>query len=66
MIVSKPKVDPGGLYSLSQAARALEMNRHTVAHYRDEGMIRFRIRRYNKKPVVTGADIIKFWRSTII
>lgn len=63
MIIAKPEVHPTSLYSLTQAAKALHVDRHTLARYAKEGHIKFRRRTTSKRPVTTGAEIIKCWKS---
>lgn len=63
MIISKPNVDPDGLYNQKQTAEALHLNRHTIARYHRDGLIKFRVRRCGKELVTTGSEIIKCWKS---
>ncbi len=63
MTTSKPNVDPEVLYGVTQAARALEIHRTTVRDYAIQGLIKFRIRKAGRRPVTTGAEIIKCWRA---
>ena len=61
MIIDKPIVNPDGLYNQKQAAEALHKDRHTVARYEADGLIKFRVRKAGKVKVTTGAEIIKCW-----
>ena len=61
MIIDKPIVNPDGLYNQQQAAEALHIDRHTVARYEADGLIKFKIRKAGKAKVTTGAEIIKCW-----
>lgn len=63
MIVTKPEVEPDGLYNQGQAAKALHVDRHTVARYANDGLIKFRVRKAGKGLITTGAEIIKCWKS---
>lgn len=63
MIIDKPIVNPDGLYNQKQAAKALRIDRHTVARYEADGLIKFKIRKAGKAKVTTGAEIIKCWSS---
>lgn len=63
MIITKPEVITNGLYSQKQAAEALHVERHTVARYEADGLIKFRVRKAGRGKVTTGADIIKCWQS---
>ena len=62
MIIDKPIVNPDGLYNQKQTAAALHIDRHTVARYEADGIIKFRIRKAGKAKVTTGAGIIKCWQ----
>lgn len=61
MIITRPEVDPKGLYSMTQAAKALHIDRHTVSRYAANGLIKFRVRKAGRQKVTTGAEIIKCW-----
>jgi len=61
MIIDKPIVNLDGLYNQKQAAEALHIDRHTVARYEADGLIKFKIRKAGKAKVTTGAEIIKCW-----
>lgn len=61
MIISKPEVDPKGIYNITQAAKALHIHRRTMARYIAEGLIKFRVRKAGRQKVTTGAEIIKCW-----
>lgn len=66
MIVTKPEVEPNGLYGVSQAARALQVNRHTILRYAEAGLITLHTRKANGRRVVSGKDIIKCWRDVYL
>jgi len=66
MITTRPQVDYKGLYSQAQAARALGVDRHTIARYVKQGYINVRIRRTDKKTVIPGSEILKAWGSTVL
>ena len=61
MRVEKPIVVEDGLYNQKQAAVLLDVDRHTVARYEADGLIKFKIRKAGKAKVTTGAEIIKCW-----
>ena len=63
MIKTRPNVVPDGLYNQRQAADALGVERHTVARYATDGLLKFRVRKAGKQRVTTGAQIIKCWES---
>ena len=60
MITDKPAVNPEGLYSQKQAATALQVERHTVARYEANGLIKFRVRKAGRGKVTTGEEIIRY------
>ena len=68
MISTEPKVNPNGLYQLSEAAKALGVDPSTLsrAAQRAEGPrgIAFRVRKSNGRRVFRGQDIINYWRLT--
>lgn len=66
MIITRPEVVPDGLYSQGQAAKALQVDRHTVARYAEAGLIKFRVRKAGKRLVTTGAEIVKCWKQTYL
>lgn len=63
MITTKPEVMPNGLYSQRQAADALRVERHTIARYEANGLMKFRVRKAGYGKVTTGAEIIRCWQS---
>lgn len=48
MIIAKPDVNPEGFYNLSQAAKALHIDRHTMARYAAQGYIHFKRRKLGR------------------
>lgn len=65
MIITKPEVDPIGLYNQKQTAAALHVCRHTLKRYIEAGAIKPRRRKAGRGVVFSGADIIKCWRTTL-
>lgn len=63
MIITKPEVIVNGLYSQRQAAEALHVERHTIARYEANGLIKFRVRKAGRGKITTGAEIIKCWQT---
>lgn len=63
MITTRPNVVPDGLYNQRQAAVALGVERHTIARYAADGLLKFRVRKAGKQRVTTGAQIVKCWES---
>lgn len=66
MTTSKPKVDPDGLYTPTQAAKALGVCRHTLLRYADAGLIKYKVRKVSGRRIYKGADIIKCWREVYL
>lgn len=54
MITTKPEVEPDGLYNQGQVAKALHVDRHTIARYVNDGLIKFRVRKAGKGLITTG------------
>lgn len=63
MTITRPNVVPDRLYNQRQTAVALGVERHTVARYAADGLLKFRVRKAGKQRVTTGAQIIKCWES---
>lgn len=63
MTITQPEVLPEGRYTQAQAARALQIDRHTVAKYAEEGLMKFRMRKAGRRKVCAGADIIRIWKA---
>jgi len=63
MITTKPDVLPTGLYNQRQAADALRVERHTIARYETDGLLKFRVRKAGRGKVTTGAEIIRCWQN---
>lgn len=63
MITRKPEVDPEGLYNVGQTAKALGIDRHTLARYARQGLIRMWRRKAGGLRVTTGREIIKCWKA---
>lgn len=66
MIITKPEVEPTGLYNKTQAAKALQVSRRTLSRYADAGLIKFRVRKAGGHIITTGAEIIKCWRDVYL
>lgn len=66
MTIERPNVIADGLYNQRQTAEALKVDRHTIARYEADGLIRFNIRKAGKAKVTTGKEIIKCWQGMII
>lgn len=66
MTTTQPEVSLEGLYSQSQVAKALGVDRHTVKRYELAGQIKFKVRKAGGRPVTTGAQIVKCWRGTYL
>lgn len=66
MIITRPNVEPNGLYNQKQAAEELKINRHTLARYEADGLIKFHIRKAGKRKITTGAQIVKCWEAVYL
>lgn len=63
MIITKPEVDPEGIYNIKQAIEALQISRTTFNKWMNNGYVKVRIRKTSGRPVVTGTEIIKCWKT---
>jgi predicted site-specific integrase-resolvase len=61
MTTDKPQVNPEGLYTQAQAARALKIDRHTVKKYAENGIMKFRVRKSDGRIVIKGTQILAAW-----
>lgn len=61
MITTRPQVDYKGNYTQAQAAKALGVDRHTIARYVKLGHLKVKIRRFDQRTVIPGSEILKVW-----
>jgi len=61
MINTKPQVEIDGIYTISQASKALKVDRHTLLRYVEKGLIDTTIRKFDKKRVMKGKAIVSLW-----
>lgn len=66
MIATRPTVEYTGNYTKAQAARALGVDRHTVARYINQGRIKTQVRKIDRKVIIKGSEILKAWCQMII
>lgn len=66
MITTRPQVDYMGNYTQAQAAKALGVDRHTIARYVKLGHLKCKVRRFDKRLVIPGSEILKAWGGMII
>ena len=50
-----------GHYSVTEAAAILGVDRKTIYRYRQNGYMKEKHHRYNKRPFVTGREILKIF-----
>lgn len=59
-------IDPDGRYTVSQAARLLNVHRSTVSRFckkdAKEGGIKFSVNRRNGRKTILGKDLLKWWK----
>jgi hypothetical protein len=51
---------------ISDDAKSLRVERHTIKRYEANNLIRFRVRKAGNQKVTTGTEIIKCWQSMYI
>lgn len=60
MIKNKPDINQDSVYSQSEAARALDIDRHTVARYVRSGELESAKR--GTRNVIKGSAILQLWK----
>lgn len=60
MIKNKPDINQDCVYSQSEAARALDVDRHTVARYVRSGELKSAKR--GTRNVIKGSAILQLWK----
>lgn len=60
MIRNKPDINQDSVYSQSEAARALDVDRHTVARYVRSGELESA--RRGTRNVIKGSAILQLWK----
>lgn len=65
MINEQPDVKPKWRYSISEAARILEVSPTTLYRYIKSGLMKHVVRP-NGKSVITGSEITRFWAGEYI
>lgn len=60
MIKNKPDINKESVYSQSEAARALDIDRHTVARYVRSGELKSAKR--GTRNVIKGSAILQLWK----
>ena len=64
MVNVEPNVAISGRYSVEETAKLLGVHRNSILRYTNEGKLRFGVRRGNSRRYYTGAEILRFWRSS--
>lgn len=60
----KPKVEPTGRYSIADTANHLGVSTRTIQRYIKDKTLKAEYRKANKKPFITGLEIIRAWQAT--
>lgn len=63
MTSEMPNVTPNGRYSVTEAAKVMEVHRNTILRWIEEGKIKFGIRRTNGRKFIEGRTLTGFWKS---
>ncbi len=63
---TRPEVEYKGNYTQTQAAKALGVDRHTIARYVKKGYLKCKVRRFDQKTVIPGSEILKLWGGMMI
>ena len=66
MIPTRPDVEYTGNYTQAQAAKALGIDRHTIARYIKQGRLKSQIRKVDRRVIIKGRDILHIWCQMII
>jgi len=64
MIATPPEVEPVSRYSIADTAIKLGVSKRTIERYIKAGTLKAQYRKANKKPFVTGLEIVKAWQAT--
>lgn len=65
MIYVKPEVELSAMYSLSETALKLQVSPSTIIRWTRAGLMRCQFRRINRRPVWSGEEIVKIWKTMI-
>lgn len=65
MIATRPDIQPDGYYNITQAAQALEVNRHTISRWIDSGVITIKFRKVNMRRVIQGKQLLMIWEKCL-
>lgn len=61
MTCTRPRVEPDGWYNITETAKALGVDRHTVQRYAKQGHLRFSVRKAGRRKVASGKEIVRCW-----
>lgn len=65
MVADEPDVIPSARYTARETAQYLGVSPSTVRRWTRIGLMRCNYRRINRRPVWTGEEIIRAWKSII-
>jgi len=64
MTATEPEVADNGRYTVTQAAKALEVSTKTINRRTDSRDLKCTIHKATGKKLYSGSELKKFWRST--
>ena len=60
-----PNVDKDARYTLAETASILEVSPSTIIRWTRAGKIQCRYRKVNHRPIWTGEEILRAWKSIV-
>ena len=65
MVVTEPKINLAGRYSIEETCALLGVHRHTLRRHTAKGTIRCGIRRSTSRKFYLGSEILRFWKAQL-
>lgn len=64
MVNTKPQIPDTANYSISEASQILNISRTTLLRHTNDGFVRCKFRKQNKRKFYTGAELKRYWSLT--